>query len=62
MKTNEDIENCQRNLWHNAKKAEIVDTGGDERKGAYDSILTAINFWDQDITFTGEKMAENKLI
>ena len=38
LKTNGDIENYQRNLWHNATKAEIVDTGGDERKGAYDSI------------------------
>ena len=31
------------------------------KKGKYDSILTDINSWDQDITFTGEKIAENNL-
>ena len=29
--------------------------------GSYDSVLKAINFWDQDTTFTGELMTENKI-
>ena len=31
------------------------------KKGSYDAVLTAINSWDQDTKYTGEKMVENSL-
>ena len=34
---------------------------GYNKKEKYDSILNAINSWEQDIKFTGEKMADNNL-
>ena len=31
------------------------------KKGSYDTVFKAINSWDQDVNYTGEKMTENEL-
>ena len=31
------------------------------KKGSYDTVFKAINSWDQDVNYTGEKMTENEI-